>query len=78
MKTTYYIVKHINVGGGPEWRAHGHGLLSTLNIFNFANEILATHTGLGADTCEAKLRREVKLRRYPDPVKPEVVRVLRI
>lgn len=69
---TYYIVETVDRDGDLRWCAHGHGILSMLNIFNIWNMISETYSWRGPDQCEARLRRILH------PVKPKVVRVVRI
>ena len=69
---TYYIVKHYQSSGIVLWMAHRCGILSALNVFNIVNVVSGTTTGHGADECEKQLRRRL------DPIKPVVVRVVKI
>ena len=67
---TYYIVKH-HKNRSPHWEAHKRGFWSTFGKYNNINCVLRTYS-YSADECEKELRRVL------DPIKPEVVRVVRI
>ena len=69
---TYYIVKKVSPAGYKNWTAHRRGIWSTCNRFNDFNALMETYTSDSADSCERRLRALL------DPVKPEVVRVLKI
>ena len=69
---TYYIVEEVSARGEKEWRAYKRGILSTFNRFWGPNYVMSTLSYDGPDDCETNLRRVL------DPVKPKVVRVVKI
>ena len=69
---TYYIVKHTSPDDTVMWKAHRKGILSAFDIYNHNNVMWDSYSAVNADECEIKLRRSL------NPVKPEVVRVVKI
>lgn len=70
---TYYIVKHFREWNHKEyWSAHRRGFLSTLNCYNTFNKVIYSSSEVSADDCEKLLRKIV------NPIKPLVVRIVRI
>ena len=69
---TYYIVKHVNNRNEKYWEAHRRGFRSILNKFNHMNYVKNTCSFRGPDECEQLLSRVL------NPIKPKIVRVLKI
>ncbi len=69
---TYYIVAHGTALGNPYWKAHRRGIWSTFNKFNGVNSVLDTYSHISPEDCEARLNGVIH------PVKPKVVRVVRL
>ena len=69
---TYYIVQHQNEDGVDYWLAYGRGIFSTMNIWDCWNAVCGTYSFESPDDCEEKLRRAL------NPVKPIVIRVVKI
>lgn len=68
---TYYIVRHVELDRSVHYYAHYSGFLSMFGKFNYVNNVPCTYSS-SADDCENLLRNVL------DPVKPTIVRVVRI
>ena len=69
---TYYIVRHVEINNNVCWRVHERGILSTFNYFGVMNSIPECVSFHGPDDCENHLRR------FVNPIKPVIVRVVKI
>jgi len=73
---TYYIVKHVDEHDRISYMAHKRGFLSTFNIFNNYNVV--RDSWIGSSVFNASAECEGVLRRILNPVKPKVIKIVRI